>query len=119
MCVRGINGRACERVGASLCVWLILAVVITRMHTHTHTYTHKHTTHLFLESLPDLLPENAVLVSQSVPDGGDGERCERVEEARSEATETTIAKASVVLHLLKLLELESHLIPGQQRESKE
>ena len=62
---------------------------------------------LDLPAALDLLAEDAVLVAQAVPDGGDGEGGHRVEEAGGEAAEAAVAEPGVGLLLAEPVEVHA------------
>ena len=64
---------------------------------------------LDLPAVDDLLLEDAELVADAVADGGNLQRGHRVEEARGEAAQATVAEARLVLASREFGEVESQL----------
>ena len=68
--------------------------------------------HLTLITVLDLLLEHAVLVADATAACPVVERCEGIQEAGCETTETTVSECPVRLGLLECVEIQSQLLDG-------
>jgi hypothetical protein len=73
---------------------------------------------LDLPAIPDRLRENAELVADAIADGGNLERRQRIEVARRQATEATVAEPRLVLLIEQHVEIEPEFLKACRALSK-